>query len=190
MVVPDSPRERTIAWNFVNLLGRHLLTICVIGGGLLALTHVAHHSAHRGREPEPEIHDGGGIIERTELIHLWLPGTLIELAQRQAGPSPVLTHQGLRGILEGRRQRDLWYALTFRAHQVSGEFVDVTFIRWPYSQPWHFPELIDVLAVAADEPPIDPSFGSSDPTVSVLPDHLLNREPREVMRDALATERK
>jgi hypothetical protein len=190
MLILDGPSDRTIAWNVVNLLGRHLLAICVIGGGSLALTLVAHHSARHAREPEPEFHGGGGIIERTELLHLWLPRTLIELAQGQTGPSPMHTHQGLQGILEARRQRDLWYALTFRAHQVNGEFVDVTFIRWPYSDSGRFAELIDVMAVAAGEPPVDPAFGSANPTVSVLPDHLLNCEPRDVMRDALATELK
>ena len=48
----------------------------------------------------------------------------------------------------------------------------------------HFPELLDILAVAAGEPPSDAKFSSSTPTVSVLPDRLLNHDQREVMREA------
>jgi hypothetical protein len=75
-----------------------------------------------------------------------------------------------------------------RAHQVNGGFEDITLIRWVYSDSAGFPELIDVLAVAAGEPPSDFDFDCSNLTVSVLPDRLLHREPREVMRDELATE--
>jgi hypothetical protein len=185
MVVLNSPAELPSARNVVTDVVQKLLLICVIGGGSLALTLVAHQSAHRDREFEPENEADGGLVTRRELLQLWLPETLIDLAHRQTGPSRVRTHLELQGLLDGRRQRDLWYALTLRAHQVNGGFDDITLIRWPYSDCAHFPELIDILAVAAGEPPSDANFSSSTPTVSVLPDRLLHREPREVMRDAL-----
>src|SRR5271166_4642536 len=52
MVIPNSSTELTSVWNVVSRLRRYLLTICVIVGGLLTLTHVARQSAHRDREFE------------------------------------------------------------------------------------------------------------------------------------------
>lgn len=187
MVIHGRLPDHTSTWTVLTLLGRNLLTICVIGGGSLALIHVAHHSAHGVREIESKNDADGWVITRTELIHLWLPGTLIELSERQRGPSPMRTHEELQGILEARRQRDLWYGRTVRVHKVNGEFSDVTYIRWPYSDSFHFPELIDILAVAAGGPSGDPAFTDSNPQVIVLPDRLLHLEPREVIGDVLAT---
>jgi hypothetical protein len=187
MVIPNNPTELLSARSVVTDIVQKLLLICAIGGGSLALTHVALQSAHRDRKFKPGNDADGGIITRTELLQLWLPGTLIDLAQHQTGPSCMRTHQELQRILDGRQQRNLWYALTFRAYQVNGRFEDLTFIRWPYIDSARFPELLDILGVAAGEPPSDANFGSSTPTVSVLPDRLLNHDPREVMRKAMGT---
>jgi hypothetical protein len=92
MVVLNSPAELPSARNVVTDVVQKLLLICVIGGGSLALTLVAHQSAHRDREFEPENEADGGLVTRRELLQLWLPRTLIDLAQRQTGPSRVRTH--------------------------------------------------------------------------------------------------
>ena len=118
-----------------------------------------------------------------------VPQTLIELAKRQTLPSRIRTHEGLQRTLECLRQRDVWYALTVRAHKVNGERVDLTTIRWPYRDSRYFPELLDVLALAAGEPPSDPTPGFSNVSISVLPDDWLTREPREVMHAALGADR-
>ena len=189
MFSPDSPSEHRSAWKVVGIGGRKLLTLIVIGGGSLELALFASHLAHQDREPEPDNHPGSGIIVRSEVLRLWLPQTLIELAKRQTSPSRIRTHEELQRTLECLRQREVWYALTARAHQVNGERVDLTTIRWPYHDSRYFPELLDVLALAAREPPSDPTPGFSNVSISVLPDDSLKREPRDVMRDAIGTHR-
>jgi hypothetical protein len=188
MIFPDSPSEQRSVWTVVAVGGRKLLTMIVIGGGSLGLTLFACHLARQDRAPEPANHPGSGIIVRSEVLRLWLPQTLIELAKRQTLPSRIRTHEELQRTLECLCQRDVWYALTARAHKVNGERVDLTTIRWPYRDSRYFPELLDVLALAAGEPPSDPTPGFSDVSISVLPDDSLKRAPREVMRDALGTD--
>jgi hypothetical protein len=189
MISPDSPSEHVSAWKVVAIGGRKLFTLIVIGGGSLGLTLFASHLARQDRVPEPDNHPGSGIIVRSEVLRLWLPQTLIELAKRQTLPSRIRTHEELQRTLECLCQRDVWYALTARAHKVNGERVDLTTIRWPYRDSRYFPELLDVLALAAGEPPSDPTPGFSDVSISVLPDDSLKREPREVMREVLGADR-
>jgi hypothetical protein len=72
-----SRRPRTI---WLRVGGRGLLTVIVIGGGSLGLTLFACQLSRQDRLPESENHPGGGIIIRSKMLRLWLPGTLIELA--------------------------------------------------------------------------------------------------------------
>jgi hypothetical protein len=189
MISPDGASEHRLTWKVVAIGGRKLLTLIVIGGGSLGLTIFACQLARQDRVPELENHPGSGIIVRSEVLRLWLPQTLIELAKRQTQPSRIRTHEELLRTLECLRQRDVWYALTARAHKVNGELVDLTTIRWPYRDSRYFPELLDVLALATGEPPSDPTPGFWNVSVSVLPDDSLTREPREVMREALGADR-
>jgi hypothetical protein len=190
MIFMDSPPEHRSAWKTVAAGGRKFLTLIVIGAGSLGLFLFARQLARQDQVSEAKNHPGGGIIVRSEVLQLWLPRTLIELAKCQTEPSRIRTHGELQRILEGRDQRDAWYALTTRAHLVNGDFVDLTIIRWPYRDSRYFPELLDVLAVAGGHPPSDPNAGFSNVSISILPDDSLTREPRAVMRDALGMDLK
>ena len=157
----------------------------VTGAGLTALATVAYDVARLDQAQEASGQPGGGIIIRSEVLRVWLPQSLIDLAKRQTQPSMIRTLEELQRILEDRNQRDVWYALTSRGHQASGEFIDLTVIRWPYRDSRYFPELLDVLAVASGHPASEPGADFSDVSISVLPDDVLEREPRDVMRYVL-----
>ena len=124
------------------------------------------------------------IVIRSEVIRLYLPRTLIELANHQTQQPPLQTHEELRRSLEARHHRDLWYALTVRGFQVNGEFADTTFIRRPYAEPDRFAEFLEIMA-AATVSPLDLGKNLSSATVHLIPDELSERDPREVITELI-----
>ena len=130
------------------------------------------------------------MVARSEALHLWVPQTLIELAERQARSGFIRSKEDSQKSLERRHQVELWYAITIRAYQKSGEFADTTYIRRPYYErlDWQFQEFLDILATAAGSPPYYPDFPTSsfsNIAVYVIDEELLKREPREVMAELL-----
>ena len=57
---------------------------------------------------------GSGIVVRSEVVHLWLPETLIGLATSQSEHLLAKKHEELRAYLESRGQEKIWYAVTNR----------------------------------------------------------------------------
>ncbi len=95
------------------------------------------------------------------------------------------THQGLQDVLERQNQKNLWYALTIRGHQVNGEFIDLTIIRKAYDDPNGTPEMVQILKAVAGNPPRTPARDFSTASVHIIPDDSLIREPREVITELL-----
>jgi len=92
----------------------------------------------------------------------------------------------LQRLLDLDHQDDLWYALSIRGHQANGGFADITFIRRPYTDSECFPELLNVLAMAAGNPPDYPTvdfLNFSTASVHVMPTDLWKRGPREAIAD-------
>jgi hypothetical protein len=178
-VVPASGRFA----NGISTISGTLLMVVVMGAGSMALTFFASYLARQDQLAGSDNEPGSGIMIRSEVIHIYLPRTLIELAKGQT-PQPIRTHEDLRRRLEIARHRDLWYALTARALQVNGEFVELTFIRRPYADPDHFPEFLEILAAALGGPP-NLWRNLSSATVHVLPDGLSKRDPREVISELI-----
>jgi len=139
-----------------------------------------------GRALEPDQVAGSGHIVRAEVLHLWLPETLIDLAKHVSGSSVAQSHQELRTSLERSGQENLWFAFTIRAHQVNGVAADITFIRHPYREPEDFREFLDILATAAGSPPDEPPAYYSGAEVHILPQELTEREPRAVVEELLS----
>jgi hypothetical protein len=157
----------------------------VLVAAVIGLPGLASHATRPAEDLEPDNHSGGGIITRYELLRLWLPEVLNDLAQRQSQSPVVRVHRDLKRFLELRTQEDLWYALTTRGHQVDGRFVDLTFIRRPYHEPQVFPEFLAVLATAAGNPPRGPDSYLSTVSITIIPVELGKREAREVISDLL-----
>lgn len=97
---------------------------------------------------------GSGVIVDTEVVYLWLPNTVMELAASRQKPWSARTRQEWRLSLTGQERQSLWYATTVRCYQADGKSVDNTFIRRPYpTDAQNFAEFADVLAAAAGNPP-------------------------------------
>jgi len=170
---------------FQSIWGGTIFTMIVFAAGVVGLARLSFHVARQAQELEPADRPGAGIIVRSELLRLWLPQTLTELAKRQSQSRVVRTHGELQRFLELQDQEDLWYAQTTRGHQVNGDFTDITVIRRPYDDPLHFPELLDILATAAGNPPSYPNADFSKASVHIIARDLLKCESREVMAELL-----
>ncbi len=120
--------------------------------------------------PEPELSDppGSGLIVRSEVIHLWLPETLVYPARHELPALVARTRAGTREALDRRGQENLWYAITVRGHQVNHGTEDISFIRYPYRESANLQELMDVLATVAGNPP---RHSSADYSRSHRPHH-------------------
>jgi hypothetical protein len=173
----SSPRR------LLSILGGTVFMIFVFAAGVAWLAGLSFHVARRAHQSEPVDQSGAGIIVHSQLLRLWLPQELTDLPKRQSHSLVVRTHEELRRLLERQDRRRLWYALTFRAHQLNGKVVDLTFIRWPYDEPRHFPEFLDILATAAGNPPRGPDADYSKASISIIPQESSKREPRDVMTE-------
>lgn len=176
---PTPPRFQT-TW------GGTVLVIIVVAASVIGLARLSFHVTHSAQEQDPAGRSGGGIIDRSGVLRLWLPQTLIELARRQSQFPVVQTHQELQRFLELEGGKKLWFAMTVRGHQVNGKTVDITFIRWPHEDPRLFPELLHVLATTAGNPPRHSNLDFSKASVHIIAEELFNGNPREVMAELIA----
>ena len=140
-----------------------------------------------GAEPELSDPPGSGLIVRSEVIHLWLPETLVDPARHEFPALVARTHQELKNALERQGQENLWYAITVRAHLANHRAEDTSFIRYPYRQPEYLQELMDVLAAVAGSPTRHPSADYSAAIVHIMPAGMSQREWLEAMRGIVAS---
>ena len=161
--------------------------VVALAAGSMGLFFLAQHVAGVDQLLDPDNHSGSSKVIRVSVVRLWLPGTFIELAERQMMRPPIRSHEDMRRVLEVERQRDAWYALTVREHYDSGGFDELTYIRWPYSDSRNFREYPEVLAVAAGKPSSDPSIDFSFASVCVVHEQSRERTPRAVICEALGT---
>jgi hypothetical protein len=180
---------------FRRLVGR-LMIVVVFVTIVIGLKQFSAVIPQPGAAPEFSDAPGSGVIVRSEVIHLWLPKTLVELARSESPTLVARTHQELKKSLERRGQENLWYAITVRGHQVNHLAVDMSFIRHPYREPEHFQELMDLLASAAGSPPRRPSADYSAAVVHIMPAGMSRQEwleatqPSSLLRRAAPDELK
>ncbi len=157
----------------------------MIAVGIVALTGLASQVTRQDQQLELASSPGSGIVVRSDVLALWLPYSIFELANGATAVPEISTHRGLQHVLAQQNQKDLWYALTIRGHQVNGEFIDLTIIRKPYDDPNGTPEMVQILEAVAGNPPRTPDMDFSTASVHIIPDDSLNREPREVITELL-----
>jgi hypothetical protein len=181
---------RTATWlalgRLLGRLGEKALMVLVLVAPVIGLTWLNSCASRPSRVLEPADQPGSGVIVRAEVLHLWLPETLIDMAGRLPESSVAQTHQELQSSVGRRVLERLWYASTTRGYQVNGGIVDITVIRHPYRDSEHFQEFLDVLATVAGNPPRYPTLHYSGAEVHVLPGELSEREPREVVEELLS----
>ncbi len=180
--------DPTLATGRSSRSGEAFLKTIVIVGAVIGLCHFASHVTRQAPENGPLGGSDAFMVARTEVLHLWLPKTLIELAKSQAQSRCFGTHEELQRFLELRHEQDVWCAMTIRIYQINGTFGDVTYIRRPYYDRHYFQEFLAILATAAGSPPYYPDYPTSSfliASVHVITEEFLGRQPREAMADLL-----
>jgi hypothetical protein len=177
-VVATGPLER----RFVSIWASRIFMVLVLAAGGMALTDFASHVDKKDQNLADADQAGAGIIVRSEMLHIWLPPTFLEWATCHASSEVMRTHEDLRRFLEIRGKEKLWYAMTTRAHQTNGEFVDLPFVRQPYNEPTLFPQFLAILAVATENSSDEATDELSSTSVHVLPEES-KCESRDVMAE-------
>jgi hypothetical protein len=121
-----------------------------------------------GREQEGDDRPGGGITIHNQVLELWLPQKLVDLAKREPGSVVVQTHPELQRILERQQDQEMVYAITIRAHQANGGAANITFLRCPYRERETLSEFRDIMATAAGSPPRTPMTDYSCTKILVM----------------------
>jgi hypothetical protein len=131
--------------------------------------------------PRPADQPGSGIVVRTEVTVLWIPLSLLDLAQDEAGRPTLRPPEVLRSELTRRGMNDAWYALTYRGYNASGTFGEVTQIRCLSDAAAHLNELQAVMATAAGNSTRSNALDFLHTRVEIIPDALQAVDPREAI---------
>ena len=174
----QNPAAEPAFGRFFMVCGGNVLITIVVGATMFGIANVAPSGIRLANKDDPAEGPDMTAIVRSEVLRLWLPGTLTEMARDRSQPGFPRTHEDLRRYLELQHQQGLWYALTMRAHHADGRFSDVTVIRKPYDDRLVFPELLVVLATAAGNAPESTVSDFTKASIHLIADESVNREPR------------
>jgi hypothetical protein len=166
----------------VRKWGASVLLFAMLAAASSGLVWLANRSSRPSQPLEPAGWPGLDVEERTEVVRLWLPETLIDFARRGSQSSAPQTHSELRAFLERRGQTNLWCAFTTRFHEVNGRSADITFTRRPYRDPQHFQELLDILAALHGQARSS-STKYAGAELLIVPRELATREPRDAIEE-------
>jgi hypothetical protein len=156
------------------------------GGGIATTSDCfdAHVSMRNQTAAEADESDWG-LVVRVEILRVWLPPVLSELAKQDPPTAVIRTHEELRRHLELCGQENMWYAMIWRGHNAHREFVDIPVVRQPYGEARLFPELLELLSSAAGNSHGEPTGLYATTSFGLLPESFLKREPRAAVADLL-----
>jgi hypothetical protein len=173
-------------WRLFRSWGDKVLILAAIVAAAIALTRLGSRVIRPSRAVEAGDQPGSGVVVRAEVVHLWLPETLLDEARHQPISAVARSHGEVRSLPEPLGREKLWYVLTIRGHQQNGRYADVTHVRHHYRNPEHFSEFLKAVATAAGHPPIDSTSDFSKAEVHIIPGELSEREPSEVVNELLS----
>jgi hypothetical protein len=129
---------------------------------------------------------GSGVAVRTNVEHIWLPKTLLDMARHQPISTVAEGYKDMGPLPKPPGREKLWYALGTRIHQKNGRDDHITYIRHPYGEPERFPEFLKVLATASGGSPSGSTSSFSEAEVHILAGEQAEGRPREVVQKLLS----
>jgi hypothetical protein len=174
-----SPRSR-IRRHFEDL-GAVLSIGALIAAAVLCLRLQDPEPQGPGAEPESAVRPGESTVVFHEVLHIWLSESFVDLAKRDSGCGTVRSHQELRAVLERHACQGLFYAYKVRVYQANGDHGEVAAVRYPYDEPWNYPEFSGFVAIAAGTLPRADAVDYSRAAVHVMP----ARTSRQELLDAI-----
>lgn len=179
------PRLSRVPWRTAaseaTVLAHRFGVVSVFLLGAFGLSRVDYQAAGPARDELAE----PGLIDRFEVLNVWLPQALLDLARRGDGLATGGTPEELRACLERNGLGNAWYALRYRGHQTNGGAQDITLVGRTDGSTTPFRTVQDVMLLAAGRPPQGPSMDFSDATISVIPDRMLTADPREAVEELI-----
>jgi hypothetical protein len=172
-------------WFLISNWGRMIFLIFVIVAGAIGLSCFAAHVSMRNQTAAEADESDWGLVVRVEILRVWLPPVLSELAKQDPPTAVIRTHEELRRHLELCGQENTWYAMIWRGHNAQREFVDIPVVRQPYGEAHLFPELLELLSSAAGNSHGEPTGLYATTSFGLLPESFLKREPRAAVADLL-----
>jgi hypothetical protein len=160
------------------------IVMCALLGALAIGSTWLDASASRPRQPvETDDLPDSGVIVQSEIVHLWLPEALIDLADSRCSACSARARQNLCDALDCRNPDKLWYAITKQTRQRNGDLVDLTYVR-QVSQidSQNYAELVDVLAAADGHPARE--YSGAD--VQIVAGNLSFCQAPEVIRQLIS----
>jgi hypothetical protein len=109
-----------------------------------------------------------GMTVSAHLTHIWLSEPLVNLAKRESWSAQAQRHQQVREILAGQEGRGFFYAFRVEIHYANRRVDYIDYIRHPIREPANVPELVDVMAMAAGNPPQHQTADFSNAVVHVV----------------------
>jgi hypothetical protein len=172
-------------WRLVSNWGRTIFLIFVMVAGTIGLSCFAAHVSVLNQTAAEADEPDWGLVVRIEVVRVWLPPVLSDLAKQNSPDGVIRTHEDLRWILELRGQQQAWYAMIWRGYSAHRDFVDLPVVRQPYSEPLLFPDLVELLSSAAGHSHDEPTGRYPTTSFELLPESFLKREPRAAIADLL-----
>jgi hypothetical protein len=179
-IVAAGPARR-----LVTIWGSNTLTLIVFVAGATSLASFAFHIGGQDQEFANADGTNSRVFIHMEVRRVWLPRALADLATHEAPPGAFLTHNDLARHLKLRGQEKVWYAVIVRGHDAEGGFVDIPIVRRPYNEPDLFRELLKILAIATGKPTDEPNNWLATASIGLVPDRLLERDPRDAVAELL-----
>jgi hypothetical protein len=129
---------------------------------------------------------GGGVDETAEIVEIWLPRALYNLVHEKPGALSVDWSAELRSRLKGNGSAPVWIAFRVRHYSRDGRSTDVRHFSYPCDETGPaFQQCLDLLVTAAGKPPHYPTVDFSTAKVGVIPERLIERNPRDVVDELM-----
>jgi hypothetical protein len=163
-------------------LGVLLSLGALIAGAGLCLPPPDSESPEPRAESESAIGPAGSTVVFHQVLHIWLSESLVDLAKQDSACSKARSHEELRAILERHGYQGLFYAFKVRVYGANGGFGEVASVRYPYDEPWNFPEFPGFCTLAAGTLPRSDTVDYSSAALHILPASTSRRELLDAIR--------
>jgi hypothetical protein len=167
---------RDLATKMFAVLESNLFMGIVVAAGATGLIRFALHVARPDPILESAESRAGTAVDRIEVLRIWFPKTLVELARSPSRSAVIRTHGEFQRFLERRHEVDLWYAYADRVYQRNGQYCDCTYVKHPYKDPFIIQELRVFLAGVAENPPHFETDEFANVSFAVIPDKLVKHD--------------
>jgi hypothetical protein len=170
-----------IAW-CGGILTKGTVLLCAVLGLRWAYVHAPVHDG----VIHPADQKGAGADERSEIVEIWLPQVLYDLVNDEPEMTVVGSSAELRSRLKGNGSAPDWIAFRVRHYSRDGRSTDVRHFSYACDETGQaFQQCLDLLATPAGKPPHYPPVNFSAANVGIIPDPLIQRNPRDVLDELM-----